>query len=138
MKKGATIMAKPVVFGIVLGCILVGVVTAAVVNPASRQQTTIIAKAIKDPITVIQSAAIKSSRHLNAYYVGLSFVAHELEITGIGLWLVEGEQHKPEAVYSVNATAIVFSKFPKAHRIKSPARLHDHEAQLILDYFDQQ
>ena len=131
-------MTKLVFFGIVLGCILVGVVNAAVVNPASRQQTTIITQAIEDPITVIKSAAIKSSRHLNAYYVGLSFVAHELGITGIGLWLVEGEQQKPKAVYSINATAIVFSKYPKAHRIKAPARIHDHEAQLILDYFDAQ
>ena len=118
--------------------VLMGVVNAAVVNPASRQQTTIIAQAIKDPITVMKSAAIKSSRHLNAYYVGLSFVAHELEMTGIGLWLVEGGQHKPIAVYSINATAIVFSRYPKAQRIKSPARIHDHEAQLILDFFESQ
>ena len=131
-------MTKLVFLGIVLGCIWVGVVNAAVVNPASLQQTTLITKAISDPITVIKSAAIKSSRHLNAYYVGLSFVAHELEMTGIGLWLVEGGQNKPSAVYSINATAIVFSKYPQAQRIKSPARLHDHEAQLILDYFDAQ
>ena len=128
-------MIRPVVYGIVIGWILVGVVHAAVVDPASRQQTTMIAKAIKDPITVIKSAAIKSSRHLNAYYVGLSFVVHELEMTGVGLWLVEGELHKPKAVYSINATAIVFSEYPKAQQIKSPARLHDHEARLILDYF---
>ena len=131
-------MTKLVFLGIVLGCIWVGVVNAAVVNPASLQQTTLITKAISDPITVIKSAAIKSSRHLNAYYVGLSFVAHELEMTGIGLWLVEGGQNKPSAVYSINATAIVFSKYPQAQRIKSPARLNDHEAQLILDYFDAQ
>jgi hypothetical protein len=131
-------MVRPVVFGIILGCILAGVVNAAPLNPASRQQTAIIAKAIKDPITVIKSAAIKSSRHLNAYYVGLNFVAHELEMTGIGIWLVEGSQHKPLAVFSVNATAVVFSKYPKAQRLKSPARIHDHEAQLILDHFEAQ
>ena len=131
-------MVRPVVLGIILVGILGGAVQAAVVNPASRQQTTLIAQAIKDPITVIQSAAIKSSRHLNAYYVGLSFVAHELEMTGIGLWLVEGEQHQPEAVYSINATAVVFSDYPKAQRINRPARIHDHEAQLILDYFEAQ
>ena len=129
-------MVRPFVFGIIINCILMGGVNAAVVNPASRQQTTIIAKAIKDPITVIKSAAVKSSRHLNAYYVGLSFVAHELEMSGIGIWLVEGRQHKPLAVYSINATAVVFSKYPKAQRIKSPARMHDHEARLVLDYLD--
>ncbi len=131
-------MVRTVVFGIIIGCILVGVVNAAVVNPASRQQTTIIAKAIEDPITVLKSAAVKSSRHLNAYYVGLNFVAHELEMIGIGIWLVEGSQHKPIAVFSVNATAVVFSKYPKAQRIKNPARMHDHETQLILDYLEAQ
>jgi len=127
-------MLRPVVFAIITGCILMGVVNAAVVDPASRQQTTIITKAIKDPITVIKSAAVKSSRHLNAFYVGLNFVAHELERTGIGIWLVEGSRQKPIAVFSINATAVVFSKYPKAQRIKSPARMHDHETRLILDY----
>jgi hypothetical protein len=131
-------MVRPVVFGIIISCILVGLVNAAVVNPASRQQTTIIAKAIKDPISVIKGAAVKSSRHLNAYYVGLRFVAHELEMIGIGIWLVEGSQHKPLAVFSINATAVVFSKYPKAQRIKSPARMHDHEARLIIDYLEAQ
>ena len=78
-------MGRPVVFGIIISCILVGIVNADVMTPASRQQSAIIAKAIKDPITVIKSAAIKSSRHLNTYYVGLSFVAHDLEMVGAGI-----------------------------------------------------
>jgi hypothetical protein len=131
-------MPRPAVFAIFIGCISLGVVNAAVVNPASRQQTTIIAKAIQDPITVIKSAAVKSSRHLNAFYVGLNFVAHELERTGIGIWLVEGSQDKPIAVFSINATAVVFSKYPKAQRLNYPARMHDHEARLILDYLEAQ
>ena len=131
-------MVRPVVFGIILSCILVGVVSAAVVNPASRQQTTIIAKAIKDPITVIKSAAVKSSRHRNAYYVGLNFVDHELAMTGIGIWLVEGSQDQPIAVFSINATAVVFSNYPKAKIIKNPARMTDHEVRLVLDYLKTQ
>ncbi len=129
-------MGRPVVFGIIISCILVGIVNADVMTPASRQQSAIIAKAIKDPITVIKSAAIKSSRHLNTYYVGLSFVAHDLEMVGAGIWLVEGDPDKPKVVFSINATAIVFSKYPKANRLKNPARVRDHEAQLIIDYLE--
>jgi hypothetical protein len=129
-------MGRPVVFGIIICCILVAIVNADVMTPSSRQQTAIITKAIKDPITVIKSAAIKSSRHLNSYYVGLSFVVHDLEMVGTGIWLVEGDPHKPKAVFSINATAIVFSKYPKASRLKKTTRIHDHEAQLILDYLE--
>jgi len=129
-------MGRPVVFGIIICCILVGIVNADVMNPASRQQTEIIANAIKDPITVIKSAAIKSRWHLNAYYVGLSFVVHDLEMIGTGIWLVEGDQHKPKVVFSINATAIVFSKYPKAYKLKKPARIRDHEAQQILGYLE--
>lgn len=129
-------MGRPLVFAIIISCILVGIVNAAVVNSASQQQTEFITDAINDPITVIKSAALKSSRHLNSYYVGLNFVAHDLEMVGIGIWLVEGDRHKPKAVFSVNATAIVFSKYPKANRLKSPARILDHEVQLILNYLE--
>jgi len=131
-------MLRRVAFAIIIGCFSLGVVNAAVVNPASRQQTTIIAKAIQDPITVLKSAAVKSSRHRNAFYVGLNFVAHELERTGIGIWLVEGSRHKPIAVFSINATAVVFSKYPKAQGLENPARMHDREAQLIMDYLEAQ
>ena len=127
-------MGRPVVYGIIISCILLGIVNADVMSPASQQQTKIITKVVKDPITVIKSAALKSSRHLNSYYVGLSFVAHDLEMIGIGIWLVEGDPYKPKVVYSINATALVFSKYPKASRLKSPANLSDHEAQLILDF----
>ena len=127
-------MGRSVVFGIIISCILVGIVNADVVSPASQQQAKAITRAIKDPITVFKSAALKSSRHLNSYYVGLSFVAHDLEMIGIGIWLVEGDPYKPKVVYSINATALVFSKYPKASRLKSPANLSHYEAQLILDF----
>ena len=112
-------MGRPVVFGIIISCILVGIVIADILNPASQQQTKAITRAIKDPITVIKSAALKSSRHRNSYYVGLNFVAHDLEMIGIGIWLVDGDPHKPKVVYSINATALVFSKYPKASRLKN-------------------
>ena len=127
-------MIRPVVFGIIISCILVGLVDANILSPASQQQTKAITRAIKDPITVIKSATLKSSRHLNSYYIGLNFVAHDLELIGIGIWLVEGDPHKPKVVYSINATALVFSKYPKASRLKGPAIISDHEAQLILDF----
>ncbi len=127
-------MRLPIVSLLVVSCFFVGVANAAVINPASQQQTTMVTKPFEEPVTVIKSAALKSSRHTLAYYVGIKFVAHDLEMNGIGIWLVEGDLSDPIAVYSVNAIAIVFSKYPKSHRIKKPARLSDHEAKLILDY----
>ena len=127
-------MRRITAFCIILTFFLFGVANAVVVKPASPQQTEMITKKIGDAITLLKHASIKSSRHLNSYYVGLQFVAHELEMTGIGIWLVDGNPTKPTAVYSVNAIATVFSKYPKAHRIKNPARISDHEARLILNY----
>ena len=127
-------MRMAVVFGVIMSCFLIRIATAAVINPATQQQTQKITQAFQDPITVIKSVALKSSRHLNSYYVGISFVAHEIEMVGIGIWLVEGGATEPKVVYSVNATARVFSKYPNAHQIKIPARIADHETQLILNY----
>ena len=109
-------------------------ILAAAIEPASQSQIDIITKPIREPITVTKSAAIKSSRHRNAFYVGLKFVAHELAMTGTGIWLVSGSASKPHAVLSVNATASVFSRYPKAGYGNIPARMSDHEAKLILDY----
>ena len=127
-------MKKFILLGIMATFYMLSTVFAAVIEPASQKQTDIITKAIKDPITVTKTAAIKSSRHRNAYYVGIKFVAHELEMTGTGIWLVNGSASNPQAVFSVNATAIVFSRFPKSGRMKRPARMSDYEAKLILNY----
>ena len=127
-------MRLPVVSLLVVSCFFIGIANPAVINPASQQQTKIVTKPFEEPVTVIKSAALKSSRHTRAYYVGIKFVVHDLEMNGIGIWLVEGDRSDPIAVYSVNATASVFSKYPKSHSIRKPARLSDHEAKLILDY----
>lgn len=129
-------MRAAMVLGVILSCFLIDIVNADLINPASHQQTKIVTRAIEDPITVINSVALKSSRHPNSYYVGVRFVAHDLEMQGIGIWLVEGDRSRPNVVYSVNATAIVFSKYPKAHRLESPAHISDHEAKLILNYLE--
>ena len=129
-------MRRITVFCIILTFCAAGYSAADVIKPASQQQTELITEKFVDAITLLEKVALKSSRHLNAYYVGLLFVAHEIEMTGIGIWLVEGDPGRPAAVYSVNATAAVFSKYPKAHRLKSPARISDHESRLILNVLE--
>lgn len=127
-------MKKSILLAIMATLYMLSTVLAVVIEPASQKQADIITKEIKDPVTVTKSAAIKSSRHRDAYYVGLKFAAHELEMTGTGIWLIRGSASNPQTVFSVNATASVFSRFPKAGRMKKPARMSDHEAKLILDY----
>ena len=105
---------------------------AEYIEPASNQQIGLIKKGFFEPLTVLKSAAIIQGP--DRYYVGLNFLAEGYDLPGIGIWLVEGNKHNPFNVYSVNATASLFSGYATANQKQLTASMADPKANMIL-YF---
>jgi hypothetical protein len=105
---------------------------AETMEAATNQQIGLIKKGFFEPLTVLKSAAIIQGP--DRYYVGLNFLAEGYDLPGIGIWLVEGTKHNPINVYSVNATAGLFSGYPTANPKQLTASMADPKANMIL-YF---
>ena len=102
------------------------------IETASNQQIGLIKKGFFEPVTILKSAAIIQGT--GRYYVGLSFLAEGYDLPGIGIWLVEGNKNNPSNVYSVNATASLFSGYVAANQTQFTASMADPKANMILHF----
>ena len=117
--------------------ILITVVAASAgtlrIESASKAQRNIIQTALGDKLPISKIAAIKSSNHSKAYYVGAVFHAEGVgSVTGI--WLVGGEKNAPSLVFSVDGAAHQFSGMRKASETKAAAYIWDPEAKALEKY----
>jgi hypothetical protein len=102
------------------------------IETASDQQIGLIKKGFFEPLTVLKSAAIIQGT--GRYYVGLNFLAEGYDLPGIGIWLVEGDKHNPSKVYSVNATASLFSGYVAANQTQFTGSMADPKANMIVHF----
>ena len=102
------------------------------IGPASQQQIDLIKQGFFEDVAVLKSASVNKYKDL--YYVGLKFSAHGYESTGIGIWIVEGNRHIPSNVYSVNATASLFTGYVSANEKQLAVSMSDVQAKTILKY----
>jgi hypothetical protein len=102
------------------------------IETASDQQRGLIKKAFFFFFIVLKSAAIIQGT--GRYYVGLNFLAEGYDLPEIGIWLVEGDKHNPSEVYSVNATASLFSGYVAANQTQFTASMADPKANMILHF----
>jgi hypothetical protein len=105
------------------------------IEPASKAQINLIQAALGDQYPILNSAAVKSGNHRNAYYVGAVFHAKGVgDVTGI--WLVGGERNNPNLVFSVDGAAHQFSGMRKASETKAYATITDPEAKALKSHLN--
>ena len=103
------------------------------IESASEAQRNLIQAALGDQYPISKTAAVKSSSHSRAYYVGAIFHAEGVgNVTGI--WIVGGTKDAPNLVYSVNGAAHQFSGMRKASETKASATIRDPEAKALKKY----
>lgn len=127
MKKGSTLVILSIIF-------FSHASFAGSMEPASHQQISLIKQGFFEPVTVLKSAAVIQSN--SRYYVGLNFLAKGYETPGIGIWVVEGKKNSPSMVYTVNATASLFSSYVSASQTQLAVSMSDPEAQKILNFLN--
>jgi len=125
MKTGSTLVILSIFFFFTASF-------AGSMEPASHQQISLIKQGFFEPVTVSKSAAVVQGK--SRYYVGLNFLAKGYETPGIGIWVVEGSKHSPSKVYTVNATASLFSSYVSASQTQLAVSMSDPEAKKILNF----
>lgn len=86
-------------------------------------------------MTIVKSAAIKSSNHRRAYYVGLNFKATGVDSTLTGVWIVSGEKNQPKGVLAVDGFAQNFSRATGANKTNPPTAYgYDEECKRLQSY----
>jgi hypothetical protein len=104
------------------------------VENASQQQLNLIKSVLDKGLRVEKSAAVKSTKHRNVYYVGVNFYATGVKDKMTGVWVVGGTKENPNLVYSVNGYAHQFSGMRKASETKAAAYVYDEECEVLLIY----
>lgn len=130
-------MRKPLVLLIAIAAtlFLVGCtkVEAAKIESASVAQRNLIQRALGNQYPVLETAAVRSSNHSRAYYVGAKF-----RVSGVGelvgIWLIGGNKSTPNLIFSVDGVAHQFSGMRKASKTKAYATINDPEAKVIRKY----
>jgi hypothetical protein len=125
MKKGSTLVILSILFFFTASF-------AGSIEPASHQQINLIKQGFFEPVTVLKSAAAIQGN--SRYYVGLNFLAKGYETPGIGIWIEEGNKSNPSKVYTVNATASLFSGYLSSNQTQVAVSMSDAEAKMILNY----
>ena len=131
MKPINKIMADSLVF---LFCIT-SFSLAAGIEGATDQQISLIGVLLNKDVTVVKSAAIKSSNHKRAYYVGLNFKVSGFDQTLTGVWIVSGDKYQPNGVLAVDGYANNFSRATAADKTNPPtAYVYDNECERLQSY----
>jgi len=90
------------------------------VESASQEQVALIGVLLNPDVVVTKSAAIKSTNHKRAHYVGLNFTVSGIPDTQTGVWLVSGEKNEPKGVLAVDGFAQQFSRATAADKTNPP------------------
>lgn len=106
------------------------------IEQPSSQQLAKIKMALDEGLFVGKSAAIKSSHHPNAYYIGVNFLVPDIQEEMTGIWLIGGPKDSPNLLYSVNGAAHQFSGMRKASETKAAAYVTDTESRLLLKHLN--
>jgi len=131
MKPIYKIMACSVIYAL----FLTSFCFAGSIESASNQQVELIGVLLNKDVTVVKSAAIKSSNHKHAYYVGLNFKASGVKNTLTGVWIVSGEKDQPKGVLAVDGFAQNFSRATAADKTNPPTAYgYDDECKRLQSY----
>jgi len=118
--------------------IAVAVVASAqtiTVEAAGPAQRNLIQVALGQQYPITKIAAVKSSKHSSAYYIGAMFrVAGVGDVQGV--WLVGGTKEQPGTLLSINEPAHRYSGMRLAKETKAAASMEDPEAKALLIALD--
>ena len=104
------------------------------VESASSKQIWMIKEGLDKGLTVVNTAAIKSSTHKRAYYVGAVFTGSGIEDGVAGVWLITGDKDNPGIIQSVDGGAHNFSPYPLSKNTPAGARSTDKECKTLRKY----
>ena len=104
------------------------------IEQPSKKQITLIQSVLDNSVTLAESAAVKSSNHKNAYYIGVNFFAQGIKEKMTGIWLIGGTKNNPSMVLSVDGTAYQFSGMRRAKETKAAAYISDPESKLLTNH----
>jgi len=111
---------------------------AGSIEIASEQQVSLIGVLLNKDVVVIKSAAIKSSNHKRAYYVGLNFRVSGVDKRLTGVWIVSGDKEQPKGVLAVDGFAKKFSRATPADKTNPPtAYVYDEECKRLQSHLKQ-
>ncbi len=123
---------------ILLACINIKTSGAGdlLIEKPSQKQLNLVKSVLDKGLIVKESAAVKSSKHKSAYYIGINFYAPGVKDKMTGIWLIGGTKNNPNLLYSVNGFAYQFSGMRRASKTKAAAYVFDKESKLILKYLE--
>jgi hypothetical protein len=108
---------------------------AGSIEAASDQQVSLIGVLLNNDVVIIKSAAIRSSNHKRAYYVGLNFRVSGVDKTLTGVWIVSGDKNQPNGVLAVDGFAKNFSRATAADKTNPPtAYVYDEECKRLQSH----
>ena len=101
----------------------------------SNEQIVLIKVLLNPDVIIKKSAAVKSSHHKKAYYIGLNFNISGIKQTQTGIWIISGDKYKPNGVLAVDGFAKNFSRATPAYKTNPPtAYSYDPECKMLKKY----
>lgn len=107
------------------------------IGAATEKQVSLIGVLLNPDVVVLKSAAIRSSSHQRAYYVGLNFRVPDVDETLTGVWIVSGERDQPGGVLAVDGYAKHFSRATAADKTNPPTAFgYDDECKQLKKHLN--
>jgi len=102
------------------------------VTEASPEQMEFVKSGLLGNLKIVKFAALKSTSHKKAWYVGALLTGPGLGNGEVGVWLISGDKKSPGMIKGVGGIAGQFSEFPK-----DDAATRDREYKIVKSYLNQ-